>query len=53
MAKINPALLPHLDALPAEIRDNIVQSKVTIETIEELNLCIKLAESHHRCCGDL
>ena len=53
MSHVNPVLREQFERIPIEIKNRILEADVSIETAEELRLCVELIEKQERCCGDL
>ena len=53
MAYVNPALREQFERIPIEVKNRILEAGVSIETAEDLRLCVELLEKQEGCCGDL
>ena len=52
MAYVNPALREQFERIPIEVKNRILEAGVSIETAEDLRLCVELIEKQEGCCGD-
>lgn len=53
MSEIRPALREIWEEIPPAIQERIRNAGVTIETAEDLRLCVELIQKQESCCGDL